>query len=646
MKKKLRCLRPGIIVLIFGCMLNVNAQTPVIVSQRTLGGTLSEQPNAMVHTGDGGYILAGEARSKNGDLTGVATTAAREGWVIKMDKDFAIVWQKVYPGHDISSVAETKDGGSVLTGTSRSIPGGFGGSDMFITKLDAVGNIQWEKPFGGSDEDYGQTVKVTSDGGYVAVGITSSVNGQVTGNHGGEDIWVVKLDVSGNIQWQKTLGGSSSDQVDIPVGNKICETPEGGYVIAGFTYSSDGDIPDSRNAQSSFIAKLDAAGNKLWANTYGNSGWGTAPASIKITLDEKYIVTGRTTSAFFTGYHGADGSYDDAFVMKLDTDGQIIWQRAYGGAGSESGWDVAPQSDGGYVMTAQANSYDGDVSGELGGEDAWVVKLDAVGNIVWQKIYGGSGYDYGRVILENADGNLVLLAQTASGDHDVVGFHKGTSQFHYDFWLVKLAPCPTYVKDTINICPGGSYNFNGTDITAAGTYKDTLQTYYGCDSIIELTAQVFATTAPAIAANNNLLTATSGYTAYQWLLDGSALTGATNTSLTYSLSGNYTVRGTDANGCEGVSAPYTVVPFGSVAQEGAMVVPNPVKDFVTIRFPNAIASFYISIVNMEGKKVGLQSFANTNSPRLDVRKLPAGVYLLRLSGTDGAKASYKMIKGK
>ncbi|HRH60473.1 MAG TPA: hypothetical protein PL045_07875, partial [Chitinophagaceae bacterium] len=180
----------------------------------------------------------------------------------------AIEWQKSLGGtsYDFAnSIQQTKDGGYITAGGSWSNDNDVSGhhgtsySDYWIVKLDSAGNIQWQKSLGGSDFEYAYWIQQTKDGGYIIAGESSSKDGDVTNNHGSRDYWIVKLDSAGNIQWQKSLGGTLYDQAFC-----ILQSNDGGYVIAGTSLSNDGDVNNNHGGWDCWVVKLDSAGNMLW----------------------------------------------------------------------------------------------------------------------------------------------------------------------------------------------------------------------------------------------------------------------------------------------------------------------------------------------------------------------------------------------
>ena len=342
-------------------------------------------------------------------------------------------WQKSLGGSNFdygSSINATSDGGYIITGYTSSndgdVSGNHGGLDVWVVKLDSSGNIVWQKTLGGSENDYANTGQQTSDGGYILTGYTYSNNGDVSGNHGYEDIWVVKLDSSGNIVWQKCLGGTNYDY-----GNAIQQTSDNGYIITGYTYSNHGDVSGNHGGADVWVVKLDSSGTILWQKCLGGTS-SDIGYDINQTSDNGYIITGYTGSnnGDVSGNHGSL----DIWVVKLDSSGTIVWQKTLGGFGDEYGYAIRQTSDEGYVVTGMMQwSTDADLLGHHGYADAYVAKLDSSGTVTWERALGGTSYDYGQSVRQTADGGYSVIGYTYSNDGDVSGNH-GT----YDIWVVKL----------------------------------------------------------------------------------------------------------------------------------------------------------------------------------------------------------------
>jgi len=406
-------------------------QQPDLDWQKSLGGSENDLIFSMQQTADDGYIVVGDSYSVDGDITG--NHGNWDYWVVKLDLAGNITWQKSLGGSGsdyANSIQQTTDGGYIVAGFSFSndgdVTGNHGGDDFWVVKLDAAGNINWENSLGGSGLDYAESIQQTSDGGYVVVGGSDSNDGDVTGNHGRKDCWVVKMDASGTIMWQKSLGGSLADS-----GYSIQQTSDGGYIIAGESESSDGDVTGNNGNKDNWIVKLDASGNITWQQSLGGSNHDSAK-SIQQTTDGGYIVTGWSNSndGDITGNHA---NYD-YWIVKLNATGNITWQKSLGGNGEDRAYSIRQTSDGGYLVAGESRSIDGNVTGNNGNKDCWIVKLDAVGNITWQQSLGGSGNDSAYSVQQTTNGGYIVAGGASSYDGDVTG-NNGKS----DFWIVKLS---------------------------------------------------------------------------------------------------------------------------------------------------------------------------------------------------------------
>jgi hypothetical protein len=321
------------------------------VAWEKMYGTASfenEEDFALVQqTSDGGYIVAGRTGSIGADDT--------DFWALKLDSDGNVEWEKRYgtPFLDfLRSAQETSDGGYLLAGESGSFVDDDIDFDAWLLKLDSDGNIEWEKMYGGSDEDRVGAALQTSDGGYIVGGRTSSF---------GFAAWLFKLDSDGSIEWEKTYETASGPSNTIFA---IQQTTDGGYVVAGDTHAASGD-----SFIDFWVAKLDSDGEVEWEKIYADTSDGTEdPNSIKQTSDGGYVVAGRTTGfAFF-----------DAWSIKLDPDGNIEWENAYGGPGFDGVSSIQQTSDGGYVAAGSSSSFVEDLFPHF---DVWVLKLDSNGNL-------------------------------------------------------------------------------------------------------------------------------------------------------------------------------------------------------------------------------------------------------------------------
>lgn len=341
-----------------------------------------------------------------------------------------IDWQKSYGGSDFDyarSVAQTNDGGYIVAGFSRSTDGdvanALGNFDSWIVKLDCSGAVQWQRSLGGSEEDRAYEVAQTSDGGFIIAGYSSSIDGDVTSNNGFSDYWIVKLDSNGSIEWQSSLGGSGLD-----FASSIAQTSDGGYIVAGSSNSTDGDVTNNHGVNDYWIAKLDNFGIIQWQKSFGGSIQDYA-FSIAQTSDGGYIVAGEASSidGDVTNNHGGS----DCWVLKLDIVGTIQWQRTLGGSDDEFANSIIQTIDGGYILAGSALSIDGDVSISYGLRDAWIVKLSSSGTIEWERSYGGSGFDSASSIAQASDGGYIVAGSSESTDFDVTN-----NNGNRDYWVI------------------------------------------------------------------------------------------------------------------------------------------------------------------------------------------------------------------
>ena len=346
------------------------------VWQKTYGGTNAEYGRSVVQTNDSGFVVAGYTFSfgvGGGDL-----------YLVKTDATSGIqLWQKTYGGTSYDygrSVVQTSDGGFIIAGYTNSF--GAGNEDVYLVKTDTSGNQIWQKTYGGTNYDYGYAVVQTSDGGFIIAGETSSFGA------GGSDVYLVKTDASGNLVWQKTYGGTNYDS-----GRSVVQTSDGGFVISGRTSSfgaGDNEV---------YLVRTDAGGNLVWQKTYGGTNadydW-----SVVQTSDGGFAVTGFTLS------FGAGGF--DVYLVRTDANGNLVWQKTYGGTNYDSGHDVVQTSDGGFIIAGETGSFG------AGARDVYLVKTDAGGNLVWQKTYGGTNYDYGYAVVQTSDGGFIIAGETVS----------------------------------------------------------------------------------------------------------------------------------------------------------------------------------------------------------------------------------------
>jgi hypothetical protein len=425
----------------------------VIEWQKSFGGLANEECLRIISCSDGGYLAVGSTASNDQQVTGNHGTT--DFWAVKMDSVGSLIWQKCYGGSDDDRIydgIQTSDGGFIYTGPTSSndgqVTGNHGYQDYWIVKVDSGGNIEWQKTFGGSLWDIPFSIKQTWDGGYIVAGGSTSNDGQVTGNHGDQDFWIIKLDPSGNLIWQKALGGSGQDEAI-----NIQNTSDSGFIVCGLTHSNDGQVSGNHGLDDFWVVKLNQSGSLQWQKAYGGSNRDAA-YSIKQTGDGGYFITGYTQS-FDGQVTGNHGQYD-IWVVRINATGDLEWQQCFGGSGIEVAWEIQKIDDDNCILIGQTDSNGGQVTGNHGTQDYWVIRLNDTGNIVWKECFGGTGYEDGLSIAITIDGKYILAGQSDSNDGQVSGNHG-----QFDFWIVKIADSGNIsgiggdsIKQTFfNICP-------------------------------------------------------------------------------------------------------------------------------------------------------------------------------------------------
>ena len=428
-------IRATLVILFFFPIL-LFSQAPFQVEwEKSLGGSAADFAYSIDPTEDGGFVVAGNTSSTDGDVTD--NHGQTDVWVVKLDDDGQISWKKALGGTSFdgaNDIKQTNDGGYIVAGYTASndedVFGNHGGRDFWIVKLDAFGNISWQNTVGGNSTEVAHSIDQTSDGGFIAMGYTASFAGDVIGNHGEIDIWVVKFDASGNISWQKCLGGTSSEE-----GYEIEQCEDGGYIVVGGSQSNDGDVNGNYGSSDYWVVKLDATGEITWEKNYGGS-FNDMAHSVDQSNDGGFLISGISSSS--NGDVSAANGGRDYWVIKIDSSGNLLWEKSLGGNGTDVCYAISQTPDGGSIVAGISTSLDGIISGNHGEEDYWIIKLDASGNVSWQQMLGGSSTDDPKSIQPTSDGGYILSGYSYSNDGDL-SRNQGSS----DFWVVKLEEVST-----------------------------------------------------------------------------------------------------------------------------------------------------------------------------------------------------------
>lgn len=399
--------------------------------QSCYGGTEWDQGNSIVKN-DMGYLLISSTESSDGDVVG--HHGLSDSWLIQVDTIGNILWSRSYGG------TKGEYGEEILkVGKNQYYLIGIGGSedgdisfdpypnsmDFWILKIDSVGNIHWDKILGGNKIDWTRNARITSDEGVLTIGVSTSDDGDITNPNGSWDLWLVKLNSSGETEWDFSLGGEGSQE-----GASINQTTDGGYIITGNTDGIGGGNYDTTcnfhgtpggGFSDVWVVKLDSLRNIEWQQCYGGSFLDGSTNLLE--TNNGYVVLASTMSndGDVSGFHGVPGDLhygNDIWVFKIDKQGNLLWQNCLGGLFSEFARNIFPTTDGGYMIVGTTQSDDGDVEGFNGGDtggydDIWFAKIDSLGQLTWQYCYGGFGTEYlYRGVYQKGDYNYVLALGT------------------------------------------------------------------------------------------------------------------------------------------------------------------------------------------------------------------------------------------
>ena len=346
----------------------------------SLGGSKNESAQAVIKTTDGGYAILGHAQSMDGDITN------------KSNESY----------------------------------------DYWLLKYDAANQLQWQKTYGGSDDDRGADLIQTSDGGYAVIGKSKSSDLDVSENTGFEDFWVAKLDSSGSISWEYTFGFAGSDSP-----YSIIQTNDNGYLLTGVLDVSASNGQGDRNSIVSrhaggdyWAIKLNASGVKQWSNYYGGSYTDTAYDAIQ-TEDGGYIIIGSSDSDD-VDISNNRGTYD-FWAIKISDTGALVWEKSFGGSEIDEAHAISQTTDGNYLIVGDTRSNDLDISQSNGAADLWVIKITPEGTLLWEKTLGGSNFDVGRSISKTQDNGFLISGSSRSTDGNLT-----TNKGQNDAWVVKI----------------------------------------------------------------------------------------------------------------------------------------------------------------------------------------------------------------
>ncbi len=623
------------------------------------GGTANDKLQVFFPTSDHGFFIGGSSLSSNDGNKSQPSRGGLDYYVIKTDSLGLKIWDARFGGSlddELTSAHQTSDGGFILGGSSRSNNNGdksqsnwdnttHNYNDYWIVKIDAAGNKQWDKRFGGIYDDKMNAVIQTNDGGFLLGGYSeSTASGDRTETtRGGPDYWIVKTDASGNKQWDKRFGGNRNEQL-----TSLIQTFNGNFVLGGFTWSD----PVGDNTQSCrgpvttcdyWVVKVSATGNKIWDKRYGGAANDNL-ISLSECNDHGLIIGGYSYSS--SGNEKTDpnnGAVNtaDFWIIKTDVDGNKKWDKTIGGNMNEDEFGKIYQAnDGGYFLSgASYSGTNGDKTEiNLGAEQSWVVKLDESGNVKWDKTIFNPGHDEkGFGYLLN-DGSIVL----ANYSNGAIGGYKTEDDFDanhitYDLWIVKLQnavpPVADFIASNQTVCCNTCINFIDRSVHATsyhwifqgasvvnnfsssptnvcyyvpGNYDVTLivSNDFGSDTVVMTNYIHVLNRPPAIQITQigDTLFAPQGFASYQWYFQNSQIVFANRYYYVIQQSGNYSVSAFDINDCVS-SAEVKFVTTGiehlDLSKAAMQVFPNPAHDnfVVSFHFPDRRKSVTINIYN-------------------------------------------------
>ena len=403
---------------------------------KTFGGTRNEVAHSIVATNDNGYAVLGYVDSNDGDVVS-RTGNDSDFLMLKYDSDDNLQWQNSYGGSKDdrgNSLIQTSDGGYALLGFSKSDDGDVGAnegnSDFWLIKLTSNGAISWKKTIGFSGNDFGTSVIQTSDNGFLITGeldVTSSGgqgNSRIASRHAGGDFWAIKLNASGDTEWTKFFGGTFTDTA-----LDVVQTNDNGFIILGTSDSTDTDITNPKGDYDFWIIKINSTGTLVWEKSLGGSQIDKA-SKISKTNDGNFLCIGNTRSTDLDVSNNQGGG--DLWLVKFSESGNIIWEKTYGGSSFDAGTSIYPSKNGGFILAGNSRSTDNQFTNN-GQNDAWILKISTEGNTTWQKFIGGSNIDLLHDVIELDNNNIIAVGESNSNDLDITE-NKGFS----DLLIVKI----------------------------------------------------------------------------------------------------------------------------------------------------------------------------------------------------------------
>ncbi|MBR9919640.1 MAG: T9SS type A sorting domain-containing protein [Bacteroidetes bacterium] len=406
-------------ILLFVCFITpaVLFSQPEFLNAWNYGGSLIDRGFGVLEDQtDNTWVIVGASQSGDGDLDG--NDGDWDAWILKVDFDGEIIWNRRLAGSnsDIAyDLIPADDGGYLVGITSHSVDGDFANgnaeSTAWLVKFNNNGDTEWMKPFGGPEADSVRDLEVLADGNILFVGASNSEVGDLPGNEGLSDGWVCLLDQEGNLLESRNYGGSQNDGIQ-----QVSQDEEGNLLLVAESFSSDGDPGMNFGESDLWIFKTDLNGEIIWSQIIGGESYEVGPACAvnPSGISPDYVITGSSNSN--TGLFAGNQGGFDAFAIRLNSDGSLVWFRQYGGSATDYFEWVSFLSNQRLLMCGFSYSNDGDPGGNYGGADVWVLKTLESGAITTSTIYGGSNNDFISAAYFSGDAEMIAVGGSESGD--------------------------------------------------------------------------------------------------------------------------------------------------------------------------------------------------------------------------------------
>ena len=406
----------------------------------TLGGTKNESGQSVVATSDGGFAVLGYSQSTDGDILN-KSNISYDFWLIKYNFNGEQEWQKVYGGSSDDrgyDIILSNDNNMVIFGSSKSADGDVssnaGSNDFWIAKISNSGAIIWEKSLGYNGSDNGYSVIQTIDNGYLLLGVLD-----VTASDGEGNNRISSYRHAGGDYWAVKLDANGILEWSRYFGGNFtdtsyaaCQTQGGDYIIIGSSDSNDIDISNNKGTYDFWIIKISSEGNLIWEKSYGGSEIDEA-LDITPTTDGNFIVCGNTRSNNIDV--SSNNGAADIWILKITPNGEILWEKTYGGNSFEAAKSVHQTTDNGFIIAGNSRSDNNDLTKNNGQNDGWIFKINQDGILQWQTSIGGSNIDLLMDSTQLQDGSIVAVGNTSSSDLDI-SENKGFT----DLLLIRLNP--------------------------------------------------------------------------------------------------------------------------------------------------------------------------------------------------------------